>query len=158
MYTKDEVRQFKQEFWTAFGVIMNPHLSASGFKANWINYKTEVKNIVFKMDADNKNVSIAIQLVHKDDGIRELYWEQFLEFKSLFHSTMGEEWIWDTAITNEYGIDYSSISITTKGNIFDKDQWQEILELSFRVASCGENLDCFVETRQPKLHVINSRL
>ena len=126
MFTKEQVKQFNKEFWTAFGVVMKPHYSASGFKINWINYKTGVKDIVFKMDATTKTVSIAIQFKHKDEGIRALYWEQLEEFKTLFHSTMDEEWIWDDSLFDKYGSSYSSVSIENKGNIYDKDQWQDM--------------------------------
>lgn len=97
-------------------MVMKPHLSAEGNKINWINYKTGVKDVHFKMDADSKKTSITIELLHKDDGIKELYWEQFLEFKNLFHTTLKEDWIWED----------SSISITANGNIFDKNQWQDM--------------------------------
>lgn len=126
MYSKDEVKLLKTQFWTAFGMVMKPHLSTEGLRINWVNYKTGVKDIVFKTDASKKEISISIQLHHDDVGIRELYWEQFLEFKSLFHSIVEEEWDWNDIAYNEYDEPYSSISISSKGNIFDKDQWQDM--------------------------------
>ena len=126
MYSKAEVQSIKREFWTAFGVIMKPHLSASGFKINWINYKTGVKDILFRLDADNKQATISIQLLHKDEGIRSLYYEQFLEFKTLFHAILEEEWIWEESAFDNHGKEHASIYIATNGNIFDKDQWQEM--------------------------------
>jgi len=126
VYGKDESKILKKQFWTAFGTVMKPHLSAEGFKINWINYKTGVKHILFKTNASKKEVSISIELHHPDESIRELYWEQFLEFKSLFHSIMGEEWIWDDKIFDDYDKSYSSIHISTKGNIFNNEQWQDM--------------------------------
>ena len=126
MYGKDEAKKLKKEFWTAFGMVMKPHLSAEGFKINWVNYKTGVKDIWFKTQADNKTVSISINLNHKDEGIRSLYWEQFEEFKLLFHSTMEEEWSWKKSIYDGFGIEYSTIGLSTNGNIFDKNQWQDM--------------------------------
>lgn len=126
MFTKEESRKIKEEFWTAFGVMMKPHFSASGNRVNWINYKTEVKDVLFKLTADKKTLSISIQLKHKDEGIRKLYVEQFEEFKSLFHSTLEEEWIWDESNFDEFGKEFSSISISTTGNVFDKNQWQDM--------------------------------
>lgn len=126
MYGKDEAKLLKKQFWMAFGMVMKPNFSAEGLKVNWVNYNTEVKDILFKTDATNKKVSISIQIHHPDEGIRELYWEQFLEFKSLLHSILEEEWEWDEVTFDEYGKQYSSINISTKGNIFNKDQWQEI--------------------------------
>lgn len=126
MYSKEETKQIKQEFWTAFGIVMKPHFSTSGFKINWINYKTGVRNISFKMEASNKQVSISIKLDHKDEGIRDLYYEQFIEFKTLLHTILEEEWEWNRVAYDLYSRECSSISIAEKGNIFDKDQWQDM--------------------------------
>ena len=82
MYSKAEVTQLRQAFWTALGQYMAPVPSAEGDTTNWINYKTGLKNVYFRMQADNRRASIAIELTHPDAGIRELFWEQFLELKN----------------------------------------------------------------------------
>jgi len=69
MYSKDEVSQLKQEFWTAFGQYMSPILSAEGIRANWVNYKTGLKHVYFRMNANKRSASIAIELAHPDAGI-----------------------------------------------------------------------------------------
>jgi hypothetical protein len=83
MYSKDEASQLKQAFWTTFGQYITPQLSADGLKINWINYKTGIKHLYFKMEADNKSASISINITHPDKGIQELFFEQFLEVKTL---------------------------------------------------------------------------
>ena len=60
MYSKKEISLTRQEFWTAFGQYMAPIPSAGGEKINWINYKTGVKHIYFKMEADQKFASIGL--------------------------------------------------------------------------------------------------
>jgi hypothetical protein len=42
---------------------MKPVPSASGQPVNWINYKTGIRNIHFKMDADNTSAVIAFAAV-----------------------------------------------------------------------------------------------
>jgi hypothetical protein len=84
MYSKQEAAQLRQEFWTAFGQYMSPVLSAEGEKVNWVNYKTGEKDIRFRMSADNKTAEIAIELTHKDAGIQQLYFDQFVELKSFW--------------------------------------------------------------------------
>lgn len=79
------------------------------------------------MDAGQKSASIAITLEHRDAGIRELFFEQFLELKELLHSTLGEEWIWQSnTVVN--GRTISQIILELPGvSIFNKDQWPEII-------------------------------
>lgn len=126
MYGKDESKLLKKQFWTAFGMVMKPYFSVDGLKINWINYKTGVKDIYFKTDATNKKVSVSIELHHLDDGIRELYWEQFLEFKSLLHSILEEEWIWAPNQFDVFGKAYAKIYIETMGNIYNQNEWQNM--------------------------------
>lgn len=109
MYSKQEAAQRKKEFWTAFGQYMAPVLSAEGEKQAWVNYKTGEKNILFRMQADNKKGSIAIELTHTDAGMQQLYFEQFLQLKPLFTATVGEEWIWRLQGFDEAGKTVSRI-------------------------------------------------
>lgn len=128
MYSKQEAYLLRQEFWTSFGQYMSLHLSADGEKINWINFKTGEKNIYFKMNADNKNASIAIELTHTSPDIREIYFQQFEEFKKLFHNTLGEEWIWNLHDADENGRHISRIFTTVQGvSVFNKADWPAII-------------------------------
>ena len=128
MYTKQEASQLRQEFWSAFGQYMLPILSADGLKVNWVNYKTGIKDVLFRMSADHQNARIGIELVHKDEGIRHLYFQQFQQLKSLLHEITQEEWEWERDIYDEYGKVLSRISRTKEGvNIFSKESWPAII-------------------------------
>ena len=122
MYSRQEASQLKQEFWTAFGQYMSPIFSAEGEKVNWINYKTGEKNIAFRMHADNKKASIAIELNHKDKGIQQIYFEQLQQFKNLFTSIVQEDWSWQLHTHDEHGKIISRISTEKSGvSIFQKN-------------------------------------
>lgn len=128
MYSKDQASQIKQEFWTTFGQYIAPQLSAEGLKINWINYKTGIKHLFFKMQVDNKQASIAIELTHGDAGIRELIFEQFMAFKKLFESQMNEEWDWELSANDEYGKSISRIYKVLPGvSIFRKEDWPALI-------------------------------
>ncbi len=81
MYTKQQTSGLRQEFWTAFGQYMSPVLSEDGEKINWINYKTGVKDVFFKMNAANKFADISIELTHADVEMQQLFFERFLRVK-----------------------------------------------------------------------------
>jgi hypothetical protein len=70
MYSKDQASQLKQQFWTTFGQYITPHPSAEGIKINWVNYKTGIKHLYFRMQAENRSASIAIEIAHPDAGIQ----------------------------------------------------------------------------------------
>lgn len=83
MYTKQEKAKQKQLFWTAYGQYMRPILSADGERANWVNYKTGVPGIYFRMDATDDHASIAIELSHNDADIRQAHYQQLLQLRHI---------------------------------------------------------------------------
>jgi hypothetical protein len=107
---------------------MAPVLSAEGEKINWTNYKTGEKNIYFRLHADNKTASVAIEIAHKDEALQALYFEQFMELKTLLQNTLQEEWIWLLHTTSDSG---SLISRIYKDinplSVFNKSDWPQLI-------------------------------
>jgi hypothetical protein len=128
MYSKDQATELKQAFWTAFGQYMRPVLSADGLRINWINYKTGVKHIYFKMQADNKLASISIDITHPDTELQELFLEQFATYKTLLNSTLGEEWEWQLHVVDQYGKIVSRIYTELQPvSIFKQEDWPKLI-------------------------------
>lgn len=129
MFSKEEAKRLTKLFWTSYGKFMGKHQSYLGKNIKWVNYKTGIKDAYFRLRADSKRAEIAIELQHKDEGIRELFYEQFLELKAVFTSMVGE-WIWEKDIYNEQGIKISKIYIPfeERVNIYDQNTWKECFE------------------------------
>ncbi len=128
MYSKEEASKIRQQFWITFGKYMKPIPAADGLPINWINYKTGVKNIFFKMNADQKHTSIAIEITAVDETIRSIYFEQFEAFKTLLNDALGEEWEWEANAVNEFGAPLSKISKTlNSSSIFSQENWPTLI-------------------------------
>lgn len=128
MYSKQEATKLKQQFWTAFGKYMSPVLSAEGEHINWINYKTGEKNIFFRMQADNKIATISIVITHKDESLQELYFEQFIQLKTLLQNTINENWIWQLHMHDENEKTITRIYTSIEQvNIFNKEDWPQLI-------------------------------
>lgn len=128
MFTKQEASQLKQQFWTSFGQYMAPVPSADGLKINWVNYKTGVKDLHFKMEADKNAAIISIVLSQADIERQEFFFNQFIQIKYLLHDALNEEWQWALHIPDESNKITSSIYKTLNGvNIFKKDDWPGII-------------------------------
>jgi hypothetical protein len=128
MYSRQEASQLRQEFWTAFGQYMQPVLSAEGMKVNWINYKTGEKGILFRMQAESREAMISIDITHSDEGIRQIYYEQFMELKKPLQASLGEEWQWSPEAFDTYGKPLSRISRTLDGvSIFRREDWPALI-------------------------------
>lgn len=97
---------------------MTPIHSSEGMRINWINYKTGIKDVYFRMETLQNSASIFISLEHKDTGISELFYEQFLELKVMLEESLEEEWDWQpTKIIKEL----------PDTSVFNKDQWPELI-------------------------------
>ncbi|WP_454802699.1 DUF4268 domain-containing protein [Mucilaginibacter phyllosphaerae] len=128
MYSKDQASQLKQAFWTAFGQYMGPVLNTDGLRTNWINYKTGVKHIFFRMQADNKTATIAIEIAHPDPELQQLFFEQFANYKAMLYATLGEQWEWQLHTTDDYGKTVSRIfTEITSVSIFQKEDWPKLI-------------------------------
>jgi hypothetical protein len=128
MFSKQEASQLRQEFWTVFGQYMRPVLSAEGEKVNWINYKTGIKGIQFRMDADNKMATIGIVIQPKEEGIGELYFEQFTELKKLLEEALGESWTWQPDQYDESGRHFRRIFTSREAlSIFRREDWPQLI-------------------------------
>jgi len=128
MYSKEEAARLRQQFWISFGKYMKPVPSAGGYSVNWINYKTGVKGIFFKMDVDTKKAVISIQLNHTDADVRHLIFNQFEEFRLMFTGIVNENWDWSPDFPDEFGKEISQISASLQGvNIYNQQHWPELI-------------------------------
>jgi hypothetical protein len=91
MLKKETLRILRTNFWTAFEKYNQKQKSASGKRVNWTNYKSNIKDIYFRLDFTTTEAFLAIDLQMKDFDIRELVWEQFMETKNLLLNYVGTE-------------------------------------------------------------------
>lgn len=128
MYSRAEAAQMRQSFWTTFGQYMAPQLSAEGERVNWVNYKTGEKHLYFRMHADTKIASIAIEIAHPDTGLQQLYFEQLVQLKALLHQHAGEAWTWNLHTTDATGRIISTVGTEHTGvNIMMREAWPELI-------------------------------
>ena len=76
MFSKEESRLLRQEFWTSFG---------KSFPRKWLLYNTKIKGLSFKFHFDSKKAFIALDL--EDDLENRINcWEKLIALKSILHS------------------------------------------------------------------------
>lgn len=124
MYSKQEVSKLKENFWTAFGKYMKPVLSADGEPISWLNYKTGIPGVFFKMDADSQQASVAIVITQSDSR----FYNQFVDNKAFLETILGESWQWQPNTVDEYGKNLSIISTRINNvNVLQSEDWPAII-------------------------------
>jgi hypothetical protein len=128
MYSRQQASELRQAFWTALGKYMQPILSAEGEKINWVNYKTGEKNIYFRMNAGSRSSSIAIEITHPNTELQQLYFEQFVQLKTLLHSALNEEWNWQLHFVDNNGKVISRIYKELNNvSLFNQNDWPALI-------------------------------
>lgn len=111
-----------------FGRYMQPVTPAGGEKVNWVNYKTGVPGISFRMEADTRQAAISIILANKDADTRREHYAKLLQMQNLLHDATGEEWLWQPELADEYGKPYSSIGTAINNvNIMQQEDWPALI-------------------------------
>jgi hypothetical protein len=127
MYSKEQASKIKSQFWTSFGQYMKPIPGASGHSVNWINYKTGIKHIHFKMEADNKKATIAIEISHPKEEERLHYYSQFLALKNVLDTTTGFDWQWNETLHTEHKTISSISQQLNDVKVLNQANWPAII-------------------------------
>ncbi len=127
MYSKEQTSKLKTQFWTNFGQYMKPVPPASGLPVNWINYKTGIRYIHFKMNADNTGAVIAIEISHPQEEERLHYYNQFVSLKNLLTTTTEFNWQWNETLQTDHKTISSISQQLDDVNILDQADWPAII-------------------------------
>ncbi|TXD84732.1 DUF4268 domain-containing protein [Subsaximicrobium wynnwilliamsii] len=119
MFSKEESRQLRQEFWTSFG---------KSFPRKWILYDTKIKGLAFKFHFDTKSAMVALD-VEDDLEQRITIWERLESLKSILkmdylpNAIFAEEFI----LKNGKEISRIYLPLEQKVSIHNKNTWREVM-------------------------------
>ena len=120
MFSKEESRLLRHEFWTSFG---------KSFPRKWILYDTKIKGFSFKFHFDTKTALVAIDL-EDDLENRIKYWEKLLSLQSV----LIEDYLPDAIFEETYLLDNDKeisrvyVKLDKKVSIHNKNTWRDVME------------------------------
>ncbi|WP_422104122.1 DUF4268 domain-containing protein [Winogradskyella sp.] len=120
MFSKEESRLLRQEFWTSFG---------KSFPRKWLLYNTKIKGLSFKFYFDTKSALIALDLEdHLENRIN--CWEKLVALKSILHNDYLPNAIYEEEHYLDNGKEISRIYVPLeeKVSIHNKITWQPVME------------------------------
>ncbi|BAO77045.1 DUF4268 domain-containing protein [Winogradskyella sp. PG-2] len=120
MFSKEEGRALRQEFWTSFG---------KSFPRKWILYDTKIKGVAFKFHFDTKSALIALDLEDDLDN-RINCWEKLVALKNIFLNDYIPKAIFEEEYYLKNGKEISRIflPLEQKVSIHNKNTWQAVME------------------------------
>ncbi|WP_242205503.1 DUF4268 domain-containing protein [Aestuariivivens insulae] len=119
MFSKEESRRLRQEFWISFG---------KSFPRKWILYNTKLKGLSFKFHFDTKKALVALDL-EDDLEHRIKYWEKLTALQSILLDEYLPNAIYDeTYILDNYKeISRIYVPLEQKVSIHNKNSWQDVM-------------------------------
>lgn len=120
MFSKEESRSLRQEFWTSFG---------KSFPRKWILYDTKLKGFSFKFHFDTKSALVALDF-EDDLELRIKYWGKLMALKSILLDDFLPEAIFeeDYFLDNEKEISRIYVILEQKVSIHNKNTWRDVME------------------------------
>lgn len=119
MFSKEESKLLRQEFWTSFG---------KSFPRKWILYNTKIKEFSFKFHFDTKKAIVTLD-IEGDLENRITYFEKISSLKTI----LTEEYIPDLIFNDSYflenGKEISRVYIQKDQlSIHNKNTWRDAME------------------------------
>jgi len=120
MFSKEESRLLREEFWISFG---------KSFPRKWLLYNTKIKGLSFKFHFDTKKALVTLDL--EDDLENRINcWEKLVSLKSILQDNFLLEAIYEEEFFLENGKEISRIYVplNKKLSIHNKNSWQQTME------------------------------
>ena len=123
MYTKDELKQLKKEFWEGYGSFCH-NLSEMEYRKDNFLLNTKMKGVEFKYDANRDGAYVILEINLRDENERFRKYEQFEKYKLVLEADFPNGLIWDFAHTRECGAEVCRIySHKTRLDIHRRSDW-----------------------------------
>lgn len=127
MYSKEELKRLKLEFWENFAAYceVQPYLRRR--RKIWTLYNTKVKGVEMKFDANRKGAYVILEVNHRNEADRLEMFEKLTWYKEQIEQDLPEELIWDICFIRENGEQVARIYAAKEGlDLHRRTDWGEM--------------------------------
>jgi hypothetical protein len=129
MYSKEELKQLKKEFWEGFGTYCSQIPALKRRKSKFMLYNTKMKGVEMKFDATREGAFVILEINLHNSKERLEKFQQFEQYKTIMEKQFPEGLIWDSAYIRECGTEVSRIYTKKTGvDLHRRYQWMEIYQ------------------------------
>lgn len=120
MFSKEESKKIRQEFWTAFG---------KKYSRKWLLYNTQIKDLQLKFTFDNQAARVSLGLTSNDEILRLYYFEKLISLKSILLTEYLPDAVYEEYYVLPEGKIISTIFVELKKvNIHNRKDWPLVME------------------------------
>ena len=126
MYSKDELKNRKLEFWESFAAFCEVQPYLRGRKKIWTLYDTKVKGVELKFDATREGAFVILEVNHRGEEARLEMFERLTWYKDTLETDFPEGLTWDICFVRDTGKQVARIYTSKSGIDFHRRQdWGE---------------------------------
>ncbi|MDI3521755.1 MAG: hypothetical protein PWQ17_602 [Anaerophaga sp.] len=126
MFSKEEAKALRLEFWQKLGNRTRRLPGQKGRKRLWIADNTGIKGLDLRFDVGREKIIVALEINIKNEEKRLALYEKLEAAKSLFEAQFGEPMIWDFAYVKDNGREVCRVYVEQPGDMYIKETWPEI--------------------------------
>lgn len=127
MYSKDEAKQLRKNFWDDFGYYSRRLPELKGQNKKWMLYNTKIKHVELKFEVERKHIQVILEVNHRSETQRLDVFGQLEQYKSIIEEIYGGSLIWDFVYTLPENKDVCRIYCeTTEYDFHKQEQWPAI--------------------------------
>lgn len=115
MYSKDELKNLKLEFWESFAAYCEVQPYLRGRKKIWTLYNTKVKGVELKFDATRNGAYVILEVNHRSEELRLEMFERLSWYKDMLEQDFPQGLTWDICFVRETGKEVARIYTVKEG-------------------------------------------
>lgn len=122
MYTKEELKQLKLEFWESFASYCEVQPYLKDRKRMWRLY--DIKGVELKFEANRNGAEVILEVNHRREEDRLDMFEKLIWYKESLEKDFTDEVIWDICYVRESGEEVARIYVKKEGiDIHRQQHW-----------------------------------
>ena|SRR5690606_261364 len=123
MFSREEAKQIREEFWTSFG---------KEHPRKWLLYDTKIKDIQLKFTFTNEKAIVSLDITSPDEIIREYYFEKMQALQNILLTEYLPDAVYEAHYDLPEGKTISRIFVEIKRvNIYRKTDWPFVQEFLY---------------------------
>ena len=132
MFSKEEAKALREEFWDRFKQMSVRRRSSLGLPANWILTQTGIRALNLKFHVDRKVAQVGIDLETRNMDKRIELYEKLESLRKLLEESMGSPMNWELDYIRENGKSVSRIYLKKEEvDIYRRDTWPEAQQFMY---------------------------
>ncbi|WP_372775891.1 DUF4268 domain-containing protein [Mangrovibacterium sp.] len=127
MYTREEAKQLRKNFWMMFGKRCEIIPQLLHRKKKWILYDTKIGGLDLKFDIDRFEAWVMIEVNAKSEDRRLQIFELLEKYKVILEEGFENGLQWEICYTREHGEEVCRIFVLQEGfDLHRQNQWADI--------------------------------